>query len=208
MKLMSVDQSLSHCAAVIWDSGKPISKHMICTGSNRSKGKKKEGVAYFDTVTEQILFIAENVLLISKQNSCDTYVMEQLSFGSMGNATRDLAGLFYGIQMLFMIEESNQGLGPSSYLNTITPNEVKSFARDFLPVEERSVIKEKVDKKTGKTVYSKGKLKMAKPEIIKAVDCAEPGFLDGITLSAGKADYADAYMIGKAFITNREALSP
>lgn len=201
MKLMSVDQSLSHCAVVIWEGDKPSSKHMICTGSTHSKGKQKPNVAYFDSVAEQILYIAEKILHLAKEQGCDTYVMEELSFGSLGNATRDLAGLFYCIQMMFMLNEDSGG--PTSYLNCIPPTSVKSFAREFLPEEERVVVKERVDKKTGKTVYSKGKLVMKKPEMVRAVECAEPGFLDGITLTAGKADYADAYLIGKAYIAKQ-----
>lgn len=41
---------------------------------------------------------------------------------------------------------------------------------------------------------------MEKSHMVRAVDCDFPGWLDGMTLAAGKADYADAYLIGKKFL--------
>lgn len=195
---MSVDQSLSHCAVVVWENGVPIYREMIKTGSTQSKGKKQKDVDYFDTVFEQIDFISSMIVSIcEEQGNVQEFVMEALSLGSAGNATRDLAGLFYCIA-LRLVREKN--LLKWENIHTVAPTSVKAFARQFLPEDERVVMKVKVDKKTGKKVESLGKVDMKKPQMIRAVDCDRPGWLDGLTLAAGKADYADAYLIGKKFM--------
>lgn len=201
MKLMSVDQSLSHCAVVIWDDeGKePETRYMIRTGSTSSKGKRKPDVVYFDHVIQQIDYIASEILNYVKVHKVDTYVMEELAFQAMGNATRDLAGLYYCI--LSALLEHHLTI---EQIHTVAPTSVKSFARTLLPEEERTIIKERVDKKTGKKVQSKGQLVMKKPEMVRATQCAVPGWLDGLTLDAGKADFADAYLIGRAFLAGRQ----
>lgn len=200
MKLMSIDQSLSHCAVVIWQDGKVIDRHMIKTGSTSSKGKRKPDVVYFNTVLEQIFHIVCEICGLAKKHKIDDCVMESLSLGSVGNATRDLAGLFYCIQS--SLWEHYISL---ENLHVVAPTSVKAFARSLLPEEERVVVKEKVDKKTGKKVYSKGPVKMEKSHMVRAVDCDYPGWLDGLTLAAGKADYADAYLIGKKFLEDLSA---
>lgn len=199
MKIMSVDQSLSHCAVVIFDDGIPVYREMIRTGSNKSKGKKNKDVVYFDTVYEQIDYICERLKEIcADQNDVEKYVMESLSLGSLGNATRDLAGLFYCIALALVNCGNNFLLWED--IHTVAPTSVKAYARGLLPEEERTTVKEKVDKKSGKKVYSTGPVKMEKSHMVRAVDCDYPGWLDGLTLAAGKADYADAYLIGKKFL--------
>lgn len=199
MKFLSVDQSLSHCAVVVWDEGVPVYREMIRTGSTSSKGKQKPDVMYFDTVYEQIDYICSRITeIVEEYEIVDEFVMEALSFGSTGNATRDLAGLFYCI-VLSLVNSGNNWLEWHN-IHTVAPTSVKSYARGLLPEEERTIVKEKVDKKTGKKVYSTGQVKMEKSHMVRAVDCDMPGWLDGITLAAGKADYADAYLIGKKFL--------
>lgn len=199
MKLMSVDQSLSHCAVVIFDDGVPVYREMIRTGSNNSKGKKNKDVMYFNTVYEQIDYICERICNICEdQGVIDAYVMEALSLGSLGSATRDLAGLFYCIALALV--NSGRNWLDWEDIHTVAPTSVKAYARGLLPEAERTVVKEKVDKKTGKKVYSTGQVKMEKSHMVRAVDCDFPGWLDGMTLAAGKADYADAYLIGKKFL--------
>lgn len=198
--VMSVDQSMSHCALVIWRDGEPVDRLMIMTGSTQSKGKQKKDVIYFDHTVEQICHIVWTVCTLVRNENVEDYVMEALSFGSVGNATRDLAGLFYCIQM-GLIEE---GLSIDN-IHSIAPTSVKSFARKFLPESERKITKEKVDKKTGKKVQSSAVNPMKKPAMVMACEHAAPGWLDGLTLAAGKADYADAYFIGKAFLEGLSA---
>ena len=198
MNLMSVDQSLSHCAVVIWDGERPTHKYMIRTGSTHSKGKQKKDVVYFDHTIQQIDYITSMICDYVRKHDVDTYVMESLALSAMGSATRDLAGLFYCIQSALL----ERGLDVTD-LHTVAPTSVKSFARTLLPEEEQTEVKEKVDKKTGKKVYSTGKTTMGKPQMVRATQVAEPGFLDGLTLEAGKADYADAYLIGRAYLSRK-----
>lgn len=198
MRLMSVDQSLSHCAVVIWDGDKPSHKYMIRTGSTHSKGKQKKDVVYFDHVIQQIDYITSMICGYVNEHGVDTYVMESLALSAMGSATRDLAGLFYCIQSALL----ESGLDVTD-LHTVAPTSVKAFARTLLPEEEQTEVKEKVDKKTQKKVYSTGKTTMGKQQMVRATQVAEPGFLDGLTLEAGKADYADAYLIGRAYLSRK-----
>ena len=44
------------------------------------------------------------------------------------------------------------------------------------------------------------KRKMEKKDMVRACELTEDGFLEGLTLASGKADYADAYFIGLKFI--------
>lgn len=201
MKLMSVDQSLSHCAVVIFDDGIPVYREMIRTGSNSSKGKKQKDVVYFDTVHEQIRYIVGRIVQIATDHKIERYVMEALSLGSIGSATRDLAGLFFCI-VYGLYQEGVLGY---SAISTVAPTSVKSFARALLPAEEQLVRKEKLDKKRGAMLVSWAKVKMEKSHMVRAVDCDYPGWLDGLTLAAGKADYADAYLIGKKFLEDLSA---
>lgn len=201
--LMSVDQSLSHCAVVIFSDGQPIYREMIRTGSTKSKGRQQKDVVYFDTVYEQIEYICDRLVELVCEHVVDDYVMEALSLGSIGSATRDLAGLFYSIA-ISIVRDGNNMLDYNN-IHTVAPTSVKSFARTLLPEEERTVVKEKVDKKTGKKVYSTTQVKMEKSHMVRAVECDFPGWLDGLTLAAGKADYADAYLIGKKFLEGLSA---
>lgn len=201
--LMSVDQSLSHCAVVIWSDGKPVYREMIRTGSTKSKGKQQKDVVYFDTVYEQIEFICDRLVELVCEHGVDDYVMEALSLGSIGSATRDLAGLFYSIAI--SIARDGNNMLDYNNIHTVAPTSVKSFARELLPAEEQLVRKEKLDKKRGAVVVSWAKVKMEKSHMVRAVDCDCPGWLDGLTLAAGKADYADAYLIGKKFLEDLSA---
>lgn len=204
MKLMSVDQSLSHCAVVIWaeDSSVPEAKYVIRTGSTSSTGKRDKDVMYFDTTIEQIMYITGTICDLFDKHKPDTYVMESLSLASVGNATRDLAGLFFCIQATLV----EHYLGVAD-LHEVAPTSVKSFARKFLPEEEQTYIKERFDKKKDKMVQSVAKIEMKKAQIVQAVEIAEPGWVTGMTLKAGKADLADAYFIGRVFMAKQEAKS-
>lgn len=204
MKLMSVDQSLSHCAVVIWaeDSSVPEAKYVIRTGSTSSTGKRDKDVVYFDTTIEQIMYITGTICALFDEHKPDTYVMESLSLASIGNATRDLAGLFFCIQAALV-----ENYLSVTDLHEVAPTSVKAFARKFLPEEEQTYIKERFDKKKDKMVESVAKTEMKKAQIVQAAEIAEPGWLSGMTLKAGKADLADAYFIGRVFLSKQEAKS-
>ena len=58
MRLISCDQSTSHCAVIFWQDSKPVDKKLIRTGSTHSKTKSKN-VNYFPIITQQIDFVCD-----------------------------------------------------------------------------------------------------------------------------------------------------
>lgn len=202
MTLVSVDQSFSHCAVVVFKDGKPKDRLMIRTGDTKAKVKSK-GVEYFPIITQQIDHICDIIVDVVKSNNAEAFVMEGVSQGSYGDAKGYLITLFRAIKDS-LIENSHLS---ESDIHSVAPTAVKSFARELLPEEEQTFMKTKVDKKSGKEVQSRSKIKMEKSHMVRACEIDHPGWLDGLTLAAGKADYADAYLIGKAFMKRQEAKS-
>ena len=181
MKLLSVDQSTSACAVIFWQDGKPVDKKLIRTGSTHSKTKSKN-VNYFPIITQQIDFVCDNLCRYVEEFQPDYFVLESPAMGAFGDAKATLLTLFRAI---------NETLVEKTYLtkdqiSSYTPTSVKSFAREYLPEEERLV--------------NNKKRKMEKKDMVRACELTEYGFLEGLTLAAGKSDYADAYFIGFKFI--------
>lgn len=188
MILLSVDQSMASCACVVFSDEDPIFKEVIHT-TGAEKGKEDKWKFYFNNPVEQMKFITDKILDICKSFKVEHIVLESLSFGSAGNATRDLAGLFFCIQLSLL---------KSGYtmekIHTIAPTSVKSWARELLPKEEQNVIG-----KNKKLV----KIKMGKDEMMRVCSSLQPGFLSGYNKSGkrgGATDLADAYLIGRCFL--------
>lgn len=190
IKYLSIDQSLSGCAWVLFEDDKAVDKGVIKTGSTGSKGKKCETINYFDTVEEQIEFIADNLMVIFLKEEPEHVILEALSYGSVGSATRNLAGLYHVI-----VDRLLWRCFPRDHINTVAPTKVKSFARNFLPVEEQT------------SIGSKGKVtktKMDKKLMVQACkNCDE--VVIGDRKMSGKngnaGDLADAYFIGKCWFS-------
>lgn len=187
MRYMSCDQSITHAAYCIWEDGEVIHRGVIRTGDVNAKQKKK-GVVYLPTIVERIHLVCKTLWEEYSKFACEHYVMESLSFSSTGNATRDLAGLFYCIELTFFLK--------GVLINTVTPTAAKSFARGFLPKEMQEVEQLVTSKKHGAKKALR-KVKMDKPQMMDACDCANPGWLDGVKIGEGKPDLADAYFIGR-----------
>lgn len=198
MIFLSIDQSFSHCALVLWDQSKVIDRMIIRTGLHSSKTKTKD-VLYFSNLLEQIEYISDTINEYCKIHNVENIVMEAISLSSIGNRTRDLAGLFYCVQYSLLKNGYT-----SNNLFSISPNTVKAFARELLPEHEQTEESEVKNKKTGKKTKRTKKKVMKKPDMIKACEISEPGWLEGLTLTAGKGDYADAYFIGKVFLWQKE----
>jgi len=197
--LLSIDQSLAKCAYVFWKGGEVALKGVIRTGSSSAKTKTK-GVEYFDTVDEQIDFICRSIekdLLkyerdyVGHQLTEVPIVFEGLSFGSVGDATRNLAGLYFVMRNHF----SYSGLSTFENMHTIAPTSLKAFARDYLPDDQR---------------FTSGgkKVKMDKKLMVTAcLNVAGDDFLDGYNMSTGKDDLADAFLLGLQWLEeNSESL--
>lgn len=189
-RILALDQSFSNCAVVVFECNSNekmeiIHKEVIKTGSDSSKAKKRSDTVYFPTKIEQLYFIIIKLLGIVHHYKIDKFVMESLSFSSVGNQTRDLAGLFFTLQFALIFRGFNL-----DNIHTLAPTAIKSWARNVLPEEEREAISE-----TGK----KTKVKMDKKMMVKAVDILYPTELDNYTVVSGKQDLADAIIIGSYF---------
>lgn len=185
-KLISIDQSLSKSALVEWVDGVPVDRYVFKSGSEKSK-KHLANVTYFETVDEQMEFLADKMLERVNIFKPDHITMEGLAFGSVGNATRDLAGLYYVMRNAFYQAGYNW-----NQMTATPPISAKSVARGFLPVALQTV-----PKPNGKE--GTNKVKMEKPLMIAAVPEAHRWLYDGFALSglkAGKDDLADAYFLG------------
>lgn len=182
MRFLSIDQSLSSCAMIVFEDSKPIYKIVVRTGSKASVGKPKKDTVYFNKEVEQMAHICKEVSTLVQQFEVEHVVLESLSFGSIGTATRSLAGLFYCINYTLLLDDF-----PVNNIHTIAPTQVKSFARQFLPVESQT---EKNAK--GKDV----KTKMSKKQMAEAAESLDKELLVGYTFSSGKGDLADSFLIG------------
>ena len=189
MKHISIDQSLSKTAIIIWDKDStPLAVRVLKTGSTTAK-KQIEGVAHFATDDERINHIKEGILDTMRSYNLCSVSMEGLSFGSTGNVARQLAGLYYTIRNAIRTETDLDW----NDIYAISPTSAKSFARDFLPEDEQTV-----PKPSGKA--GTNKVKMDKHLMIKAIPTQHSWICDGYKMSgkmAGLDDIADAYWIGK-----------
>lgn len=186
MRVLTIDQSMASCAYVVLDGIEPIYKEVLhTTGSSNAK----DWQVWFKNPVEQMDYISTAILETAKSFKVEKIVLESLSFGSAGNATRDLAGLFFCIQLTLV----RNGYSMDD-IATIAPTSVKSWARGKLPGEQQEVMGAK-----GKMVLKK----MGKDEMMEVCELLRPGFLAGYNKSGkfgGSTDLADAYLIGRCYI--------
>lgn len=191
MKLLTIDQSMASCAYVVLEDAKtPIFKEVLHTTGSSDPKPWQVG---FSTPVEQMDYISEKILSTAKSFNVDHIVMESLSFGSAGNATRDLAGLFFCIQLTLFRNGYT-----SEQLHTIAPMSAKSWAWNFLPDELQGVPNDKGTKIN--------KRKMGKDEMVIVAKTLYPGFLDGYNKTGkngGLTDLADAILIGRTWRTKQ-----
>lgn len=192
MRILTIDQSMASCAFLVLDNGEPIFKEVLKTArikANNPDREIKDYITVFNHATEQMDYLSTNILLAAKSFNVDHVITEALSFGSVGDATRDLAGLFHCIQLTLL----RGGFSMEQVLE-VAPTAVKAWAWRNLPEEEQYST---VDfKKNG----DPNKVKMDKDNMIKVCNRLCPGLLDGYTKSGrkgGATDIADAYLIGR-----------
>lgn len=87
MKILSIDQSLTNCAYIIWEDGLVYDFGVLHTIN-----KDKEAI--------RIMYLIDNLAKIIKEENIEVITLEGLSLGSISNSVRVLAGLFYSIQIL------------------------------------------------------------------------------------------------------------
>lgn len=181
MRVLGIDQSLSKCAFMETVDGEPVNYHLAKTGSSGVKTKRKDTV-YFDELESQIHFICNHMEVCVNNFNPDIIVFEALSFGSAGDATRNLACLFGAMN------EVIKRLGWEGDVIKIPPTSLKSYAHQFLPEGE---------KWEGKT--KAGKLKKVKIDKKVMVSAARnlmgEDFLKEYNYSTGLDDLTDAFFL-------------
>jgi len=183
MKVLAIDQSLSKCAITRQENGTFLVEKLSKTGKSSVKTKRKD-TTYYDNLHKQIHHVCEDVIGEVKEFQPDIIVFEALSFGSAGNATRDLACLFGAIRERLICEF------PDIEVEEIAPTSLKSFAHQFLP--EHS-------KWDGMTKAGKPKkIKMDKKKMVEAVRefCGQDMFSQ-YNYSTGLDDLTDSYFLGQ-----------
>tara|TARA_Y100000588_G_scaffold170332_1_gene184141 strand:- start:9530 stop:10102 length:573 start_codon:yes stop_codon:yes gene_type:complete len=178
MKVLGIDQSLSKCAFVNMDDGKVVSYSLSKTGASKVKGKRKD-TTYYDTLQEQIHHICTDLKSVVEANQPERITFEALSFGSVGDATRNLACLYGAMRETLMV------IGYEGIVTEVAPTSLKSYAHQFLQDE---------DKWDGVTATKKPKkVKMDKKLMVKAVkEVYGAEYLSGYNYSTGLDDLADA----------------
>lgn len=190
MKILAIDQSLSSCAIVVLDNGDPVFKEVLRTSrldSKKPDKEFKENVKVFSRATEQMRYISDSIATIATSFNVEHVITEALSLNSIGNATRDLAGLFHCVQLTLLMKGFKM-----DQIHEVTPTAVKAIAWNYLPEE----VKYDGLKKDGKP----RKRKMDKNEMILACEQVAPELLEGFTKTGkngGRGDLADAYWIGR-----------
>lgn len=190
--VLSIDQSISKCAVVVWQNNEPIYWDVFKSGGSECK-KKLKSVTYFDKEVDKIDFISDNIIKLVTEYNIDKIVMEGLALNAVGNATRTLAGLYYvllsKLKLLNLVEPDN--------IVIISPTQVKSKAR--LLMENNG----ELDSIDSKGKIKKTKIKMDKPVMISIAEIHWPQVLEGYKNSgenAGKEDLSDACLIYNAYL--------
>ena len=181
MKVLGIDQSLSKCAFICIEDGEVIYKSLSKTGASKVKTKRKD-TTYYDQLDQQIHHIC-----VDLENTIDTLypdkiVFEALSFGSVGDATRNLACLFGAMK------ETIIRTGWEGEVLEVAPTSLKSYAHQFLK-EDR--------KYDGVTATKKPKkVKMDKKLMVEAGrELNGQDFLSEYNYSTGLDDLNDAFFL-------------
>ena len=190
--VLSIDQSLSKCAVVVWNDNVPVFWDVFKSGGIECK-KKLKSVTYFEKEVDKIDFISDNIISVVNEYNIEKVILEGLALNAVGNATRSLAGLYYvllhKLKQLDLVEPEN--------IVVISPTQVKSKAR--LLMENNGELETINDK--GKT--KKSKIKMDKQVMISIAEQHWPQVLEGYKNSgenAGKEDLSDACLIYNAYL--------
>lgn len=190
MRILGIDQSLAKCAITRLVGEKVIENSLIKTGKATVKTKRKDTL-YFDSLEEQIHHICSGIIVVVEDFQPDFIVFEALSFGSVGNATRDLACL-YGALRESLLSEITCYFIP---VEDVAPTSLKSFARDLLKPRDAVERDEEGNVVLLKSKKAK-KVKMDKKMMVKAVkEVYGESYLSGYNYSSGLDDLADSTLL-------------
>lgn len=154
MKFLGIDQSYNSCGLIFIDNDK------VTLISKR--------VALGEDIFEKCWNLSQQVLNIVKQFKPDHVAIEGLAFGMRGSATRDLAGLQFGIVNTLRFQAKYKGS-----IDIISPLTLKKFA-------------------TGSGKAKKEDMVASLPEAVRTE------FIDlGFKKTTGMGDLADAFWLAK-----------
>ena len=178
MKVLGIDQSLSKCAFCFMVDGKPTRLELSKTGASKVKNKRPD-TNYYDCLHDQIHQVCVDLEGYVNTFQPDHITFESLSFGSAGNATRNLACLFGAMREALLVNFSHIPV------HEYAPTALKSYARDFLKPDRQH-----------EGVLTSGKPKKAKMDKKMMVESVKNKFgddyLKGYNYSSGLDDLADA----------------
>lgn len=181
MKILGIDQSLSKCGFCFMVDGKPESFALSKTGASKVKTKRKDTV-YYDNLSDQIHHICVDLEKHISTFNPDKITFEALSFGSVGDATRNLACLMGALR------ETIIRSGWDGEVTEIAPTSLKSYTHQFVSEE----LKWDGVTKAGKPK----KVKMDKKLMVSAArEINGQDFLSGYNYSTGLDDLVDAYFL-------------
>jgi len=168
--LLSIDQSLTCTGTCVFDDAGHLT-YFECIKTTND-----------ESVVGRISYISERVIQLYQTNQCTDIVFEQLSYGSMGDATRNLAGLLFTIETKLY-----ERLGIDDIIK-LAPTAVKKFATGF---------------------GGSSKKKVTKADMWESLpDIVVEEFLDmGYKKTKGGYDLTDAYFIGKLHMENNRKLT-
>jgi len=178
LKVLGIDQSLSKCAFVQLTDGVVGDMYISKTGSAGVKVKRPD-TSYYPKLSEQIHQICEDLRRQVNNYQPDIIVFESLSYGSVGDASRNLAEL-HGALMETLICMDFKGK-----VSEVAPTSLKSYAHQYLHEDLRwdGLTKAKKPKK----------VKMDKKLMVSAVrELFGLDYLKGYNYSSGLDDLADA----------------
>lgn len=178
MKVLGIDQSLSKCAFVLLKDGSVDYTKLSKTGASKVKTRRKD-TTYYETLQEQIHHICVGLKDVVHITKPDSITFEALSFGSVGDATRNLACLYGAMR------ETLISIGYEGTVTEVAPTSLKSYAHTFL---------DEKDKWDGVTKSGKPKkIKMDKKLMVSSVrNIYGEGYLSEYNYSTGLDDLADA----------------
>ena len=182
--IIGCDQSLSKSAFTVLKDGKIILKDLAKTGDINCKGKKFDSVEYFENNHQRIHHVCDYLISLVEEHYPCYVVWEGISYGSVGDATRNLA-MLYGAMYERLLE---YGFNETKIL-IYPPTKVKAYEREWLQEDKKYVT-------TGtKTTFGK----MDKKLVEEAVRCKlGQQYLDGYKASgehAGIDDIADSAVL-------------
>ena len=145
IRILSIDQSLTHCAWIVWEDNLIYDYGVISTTN-------------IDKDHIRIMKIVEQLNNIILDNNVEVVVLESLSFGSISTSVRVLAGLYYNILILSEVNNLEY--------QDLTPTSIKKFATGSGKAKKQDMWKALPDniktkfEKTHKTIAS-GKYDLA-----------------------------------------------